>query len=195
MPGQIECINDAIEDRRYLTFLYRTASGVASSRKVIAHGTYVRLDQHYLVAYDLAREDMRVFRIDRMDDAKLGGDVSPDHLVEPVDIASYIGLPFQYGEEDRFFITFGIAAQDAWRAKRITRGLGELIKLDDASLTWTIDARNTAAACRWAAAQDIQLTPLAPEALVSTWNDLCASALNQQRLRASTTQEATHGKA
>lgn len=56
----------AIHDRERLRFAYRDASGSASHREVEAYRLVQRAGRWYLLAWDIARDDWRIFRVDRM---------------------------------------------------------------------------------------------------------------------------------
>ncbi len=63
-PDVVEVISRAVRARRTLRFDY--GDGEGPSRSVEPHGIVVRNTRWYLVAWDLDRQDWRIFRLDRM---------------------------------------------------------------------------------------------------------------------------------
>ena len=72
---------DAVGRGRRVTFQYRTADGDAGERTVDAYGLAVRGSAWYLVGLDVARGDLRVFRLSRFGSAPIDvgeGSARPD---------------------------------------------------------------------------------------------------------------------
>jgi predicted DNA-binding transcriptional regulator YafY len=69
-PEVILAVSEAVRERRVLRFDYRRGDGVEAdggpSRRVEPHELVARDGRWYLVAFDLEREDWRVYRLDRM---------------------------------------------------------------------------------------------------------------------------------
>jgi predicted DNA-binding transcriptional regulator YafY len=70
-PTVLETVSTAVRERRTLRFTY----GIADDppRHVEPHGLVSRHARWYLVAWDLAREDWRIFRLDRLVPRTPGG--------------------------------------------------------------------------------------------------------------------------
>lgn len=60
----------ACRDGVRLSFHYRTADGTESERYVEAYGLVTLRSRFYLVAFDIDRDDWRVFRLDRLTDPR-----------------------------------------------------------------------------------------------------------------------------
>ncbi|TDV57131.1 helix-turn-helix transcriptional regulator [Actinophytocola oryzae] len=65
-PGQLTGIAAAVTNREGLRFAYRDADGGASRRHVEPYRLVSAGRRWYLVAFDLERDDWRVFRVDRI---------------------------------------------------------------------------------------------------------------------------------
>lgn len=63
-PTVLEAVSGAVRDRMTLRFGYREPDG--APRRTQPHGLVARNGRWYLVAWDLDRDDWRVFRLDRM---------------------------------------------------------------------------------------------------------------------------------
>lgn len=67
-PAVLEAVSTAVRDRLTLRFDYRDATGSPcdTPRRVEPHGIVSRRARWYLAAWDLDREDWRLFRLDRL---------------------------------------------------------------------------------------------------------------------------------
>jgi len=68
-PGVLEAVSEAVRLRRVLRFDYETGGSeplLAPARRAEPHGLVARTGLWYLVAYDLDRDDWRIFRLDRL---------------------------------------------------------------------------------------------------------------------------------
>ena len=74
-------LGDAIRRRRRLRATYRAFSGEETRRELSPHGLVVHSGRWYLAAYDHLREDLRTFRVDRMQRLR----AIADGAVEPPD--------------------------------------------------------------------------------------------------------------
>ena len=68
-PGQLTHIAAAVTNRERLRFTYRDGDGDESKRHVEPYRLVSAGRRWYLAAFDLARDDWRVFRVDRVADA------------------------------------------------------------------------------------------------------------------------------
>jgi predicted DNA-binding transcriptional regulator YafY len=76
-----ETLQAAERDRRRVRFDYVDKNGTRTQRRVDPYGFIVSNGRIYLVAYDHARSDMRVFAVDNVD----GVDVQPQTFERPAD--------------------------------------------------------------------------------------------------------------
>jgi predicted DNA-binding transcriptional regulator YafY len=70
-PDVLETVSTAVRDRRSLRFDYTEADG--PPRHVEPHDVVARGGRWYLVAWDLGRDDWRIFRLDRLSPRTPGG--------------------------------------------------------------------------------------------------------------------------
>ncbi len=113
----VDQVAEAVATRTPLRFDYRTAAGRAELRRVRPHAIAHRRGAWYLVAHDLARDALRVFRLDRVrgtvrTDGEPGSYPHPDEL----DVAGLIAGP----EGER--VEVEIAAEDRARFELARRG-------------------------------------------------------------------------
>jgi predicted DNA-binding transcriptional regulator YafY len=64
--GTVLLLADAIRRRRRLRMTYRAFSGDETRRELSPHGLVVHAGRWYLAAHDHLRDDLRTFRVDRM---------------------------------------------------------------------------------------------------------------------------------
>ena len=67
---------DAIRRRRRLEIRYRSFEGEETQRELSPYGLVVHSGRWYLAAYDHGREDLRVFRVDRIQRLAVGDDAA-----------------------------------------------------------------------------------------------------------------------
>lgn len=65
----------AFSERRVLSFGYMDRHGQATARVVEPHGLLLRMPIWYVIAHDRMREAARMFRVDRMRDVEVSGEV------------------------------------------------------------------------------------------------------------------------
>lgn len=77
---------EAIRRRRRIDIRYRTFAGEESRRKLSPHGLVVHSGRWYLAAHDHGRNDLRTFRVDRVDDPRLTDEpaIAPPEAFDPV---------------------------------------------------------------------------------------------------------------
>jgi predicted DNA-binding transcriptional regulator YafY len=73
VPGDtVLLLAEAIRRRKRVHMRYRAFEGEETQRELSAHGLVVHSGRWYLAAFDHGRDDLRTFRVDRMDRARLG---------------------------------------------------------------------------------------------------------------------------
>lgn len=72
-PASLGLLAQACRDREEVRFGYTRRDGESAARLVQPHQLVSVGHRWYLVAWDVRRNDWRTFRIDRMDDPRLGG--------------------------------------------------------------------------------------------------------------------------
>ncbi|MFN2594813.1 MAG: helix-turn-helix transcriptional regulator [Actinomycetota bacterium] len=81
---------EALLDRRPATFAYRASDGTASTRNVSLYGLVHRRGHWYAVGKDAARDDIRTFRLERVETPPDLGDETYE-IPTDFDAASYVG--------------------------------------------------------------------------------------------------------
>lgn len=72
VPGDtVLLLAEAIRRRKRVHMRYRSFEGEETQRELSAHGLVVHSGRWYLAAFDHGRDDLRTFRVDRMDRARL----------------------------------------------------------------------------------------------------------------------------
>ena len=67
VPDSLASILDAIEQRRIIDFKYFNQEDTPESRRVAPYGIYSQQQRWYLYCKDVERDDLRSFRLDRID--------------------------------------------------------------------------------------------------------------------------------
>jgi predicted DNA-binding transcriptional regulator YafY len=144
VPAQLALLlGDAIRRRRRVRADYRSFSGERSRREVSPYGLVVHSGRWYLAAFDHDRDDLRVFRVDRMRRAALAeGDAAepPDgfdavahvnrslaRVPWPWQVEVLLDLPFDEAERRLPPSLAELAAADE----------GTLLRMRVSSLDWT----------------------------------------------------------
>jgi len=121
----------ACRDHRRLRFDYRDHEGGATTRTVEPHRLVLARGRWYLVAWDVARDDWRTFRADRIDlPANALGDRFTPRDPPGGDLAAYVqGGLAQATWRVRTRVV--VHAPAAWVAARLPAGTGAVEALDD----------------------------------------------------------------
>lgn len=185
-------VRKAIASRKLLRFEYRDAKGRDSKREVEPFGCFLLNKNCYVVAFDPAANDERVFRLDRMRkvSANAKSPTNPDFDEREFDAAKYYGLPFQFGEED-YMARIGFDAENSWRAERLSMGQGSFSSSDDGRLVWTVRARDTEGLARWCVENGPGIVPIAPAQARETYMQGVSAALTA--LEASSAHQKNRG--
>lgn len=108
----LDHLAEALVERSPIRFAYRGRQGVSTSRTVDPYAVVYRRGAWYLVGHDHARDDLRVFRLDRFDDRPERA--GPPAAFEPpgdLDAASLVG------RGDATDALIAVAASAAWEAE------------------------------------------------------------------------------
>lgn len=162
----IKTIDAARKDRKTLVFTYTTNTGLASRRTVDPYGLFSIGGDWYLIGFDRDREGIREFRVDRMaGTAAVSTSPSPDFEEPDLDMRSFIGFPFAYGDEPVFQVAFTIPT-DMRREPAHIWDKVTVCRFDDLPdhLIMIAEARSTEAAARWAA-EHPGVVPVHPDRL------------------------------
>ncbi|MDR6865756.1 putative DNA-binding transcriptional regulator YafY [Microbacterium resistens] len=99
-PETLAAVSDAVRDRMTLRFDYGTAD--APPRRTQPHSVIARDGRWYLIAWDVDREDWRVFRLDRMRPRSPAGPSFPSRPIPGGDARAYLRARFKGAEMDRW---------------------------------------------------------------------------------------------
>ena len=110
VADRLRTLADALFARKRVSFVYHgIARTEPTRREVQPYGLLFQHSRWYLVAYDPMREDMRVFRVDRMDDVKRNtkSPNTPDYRIpEDFRLADYAQKePWELGESNEGPVT------------------------------------------------------------------------------------------
>jgi predicted DNA-binding transcriptional regulator YafY len=141
--GEALLLADAIRRRRRIDVRYRTFAGDESRRELSPHGLVVHSGRWYLAAHDHGREDLRTFRVDRIDDARLTearAEAPPDGFDPVAHVRTSLArVPWPWEVE----VLLDLPPEDARRRLPATlaelepEGDGTLIRMRVSSLDWT----------------------------------------------------------
>jgi predicted DNA-binding transcriptional regulator YafY len=70
-------LSEAAQRRRRVTARYTSHGGVQTDRELSPYGLVVHAGRWYLAAHDHGRDDLRTFRVDRIEDVTLAGAAEP----------------------------------------------------------------------------------------------------------------------
>lgn len=176
----VATLDAAVAARKSVEFDYTNSLGEHKHHAVEPFGLFARDGRWYLVGRDVDRDERRVYALARIDALAVNPKrpKSPDFDTPPdLDIASFVGLPFQYAAEEVFEAALRFEPEHAWRARLLTAGKGRLEEASDGSAVWRVDARSTDRLARWIVESGPGIVPLSPSALVERLADgLRASA-------------------
>ena len=129
-PQHLSLLAAARRDGERVRFGYRRRDGESGRREVEPHALVALGRRWYLVAWDVARDDWRTFRIDRMDGPAAAGVRFAPREVPGGDAASYVAAN-RYAGVNRHTARITVhAPADAVRA-RVPGGGGTVTPLDD----------------------------------------------------------------
>jgi predicted DNA-binding transcriptional regulator YafY len=130
--NDVSFLATACSDRQELRFVYRDFKGASSSRTVQPHRIVHTGSRWYLVAWDIARDDWRTFRIDRLDQSVATGvhflpRSSPDD-----DVGAYVSRGVA-SKAYRYRAKVTLHAPLAAMQERLSPIAGHLEAIDEAS--------------------------------------------------------------
>ncbi|GGO20991.1 helix-turn-helix transcriptional regulator [Micromonospora parathelypteridis] len=134
-PMQLVVLAAAASAHERVRFDYRDGDGAVSQRLVEPHRLVVVGRRWYVVAYDNERTDWRMFRVERIENARtIGVRVPPREL--PADDASAFVTNQLYSLAPVFRAVATLALPAEQAAVRLGDHAGELEPLDDTSCRW-----------------------------------------------------------
>lgn len=162
----------AIAARKRVSFSYVNATGEPREHAVEPYGAFVRDGRWYLAGRDTARDEVRVYAVRRMSALAVNAAAAktPDFTVPAsFSLDKCRSLPFQYGPATaEFAAELRFSPAEAWRAARLTAGIGGLVPRPDGSVLWRVSARDEQRLASWIVAAGPGITPLGPPSLRDT---------------------------
>ncbi|WP_089913953.1 helix-turn-helix transcriptional regulator [Leifsonia sp. 21MFCrub1.1] len=95
-PAVLGVVSDAVHGRKVLRFDYAGSEG--APRRTEPHGLVARDARWYLVAWDLDRDDWRLFRLDRLAPRTPAGPLFQPRDIPTGDAVSYVAARFTGGD-------------------------------------------------------------------------------------------------
>ena len=135
-------VAEAIRRRRRLRSTYRSYAGEVTQRELSPYGLVVHSGRWYLAAHDHTRADLRTFRVDRMRDIAVHGELA---LPPPAgfDAVAHVSLslarvPWPWEVEVLLHLSIDEAAKrlPATLAELLDDGGGTLVRMRVSSLDW-----------------------------------------------------------
>jgi proteasome accessory factor B len=156
-PGSVDAVADAVLARSPIRFRYRPAQGAPAERTVDPYAVVHRRGWWYLVGRDHARDALRVFRLDRIEDRPTivgppRGYVPPDDL----DLAAVVAGP-DSGEVD---VELAVAPTARW-AVEARGGVDTGVRRGDAAVL-RVPGLDPVRDLPWLLAQGAEVEVLAP---------------------------------
>ncbi|HEX6587575.1 MAG TPA: WYL domain-containing protein [Longimicrobiales bacterium] len=155
VADRLRTLADALFARKRVAFVYRgIARSEPTKREVHPYGLLFQHSRWYLVAHDTMREDMRVFRVDRMDYVKRNtkSPNTPDYDI-PADfrLADYAQKePWQIGESSDAAVTVHVRFEFPRSLWAERNGHGEKIEeLDDGATLHAFQVSQPDPFLRW----------------------------------------------
>jgi predicted DNA-binding transcriptional regulator YafY len=175
-PAVLEAVSAAVRDRQTLRFGYGERD--APPRRTEPHALIARNSRWYLIAWDLDKDDWRIFRLDRLSPRTPTGPGFMPRALPAADARTYLAARSKGSDaEDRWpcvgQVDIALPARDV--APWI--GDGEFEELDENSCRITIGSWSWAGLLATVARFDAPFTIVGPEPLIT------ASAVLADRLR------------
>ena len=173
-PKILETVSMAARDRRILRFDYRGEDS-GPPRRAEPHAVVARQGRWYLIAWDLDRDDWRIYRLDRMAPKFPAGAVFTPRPVPGGDAGMFLAARLKgadvgtdwpcYGE---LLIELPAGAIAPWL------GDGELEQVSGTACRVRVGSWSEAGLLSWALRFDAPFTVLGPEALIDALSGFAA---------------------
>ncbi len=156
-------LTGAVTARKRVGFGYTGAQGGDSDREVEPWGLFARDGRWYLVAFDPASDDVRVFAVARISGLSVAPRPKTPDFDSPsgFDVANYMLMPFQYGPVV-VEATMRFTGPAARRAQALAGNQGLLKPEGDAAFVWTVPVANEHLLASWVVAHGPGIEVVAP---------------------------------
>ncbi|PKQ29812.1 MAG: hypothetical protein CVT60_03400 [Actinobacteria bacterium HGW-Actinobacteria-10] len=169
----VASLNGAVQSRKTARFGYTNSYGQHKKHVVEPYGIFARDGRWYAVGRDTDIDEIRVYTVSRVTGLEINANCpgTPD-FAKPsdFDVVGYIGLPFQYGD-DEISVLLSFAPGEAWRARSLTGGKGDLHAGADSALQWRVTARDRTRLLRWVIENGPGIQVLEPADLVRDYEN------------------------
>jgi predicted DNA-binding transcriptional regulator YafY len=164
----VSVLTGAVADRKRISFGYTGAQGRVSERDVEPWGLFARDGRWYLVAFDIAADDVRVFAVPRMTGTVVAPRPKTPDFAPPADfdVSRYMVMPFQFGPR-AIEATVRLAGPAARRAAALTAGQGVLSRDADDALIWRVPVASPDLFARWVVSAGAGVTLVGPPELAA----------------------------
>jgi proteasome accessory factor B len=165
----VAVLDAAVSARKRVAFEYTNSLAERKHHEVEPLGLFARDGRWYLVGRDVEIGERRVYALARLESLSVNParPKSPDY--EPpadFDVASFVGLPFQYASAEPFDAVLRFESEYAWRAPHLCANKGRLESHADGCVSWYVEARSASRLARWLIENGPGITPVSPPELV-----------------------------
>lgn len=177
--ASVEALVSAAAAGKRVTYDYTNSAGRSGRHVVEPYGLFLREGRWYLVARDTAIDEVRVYAVTRMQGLSVD-QARPKtrdfEVPDGFDVATFIGLPFQYGPGAPFEAVVRFHTDAAWRAEALTGGHGTRER-DEGGLLWTVSVRDEEALLRWVVRHGPGIEVVHPAHLAQRLRELIAGVV------------------
>ncbi len=148
-PAPLVELFESVRTRASATFAYR---GGGRARVVAPVGLWFRFGHWYLVAWDIEREGVRTFRVDRIDGEVTRGEAGSGTIPDGVEVDVKAALPDEPWEAEGDDAVEMRVSIDALEARRVIDEVGEdkvVARADDGSVELVLGVSSFAAIRSW----------------------------------------------
>jgi predicted DNA-binding transcriptional regulator YafY len=138
-PAALTVLAGAIANHESVRFAYRAGDGAQSRRHAEPQRLVATGRRWYLVAWDLAREDWRIFRVDRLADVTATGARASPRVLPAADAAEFVEAKLR-GLWPTTPAVVDVDAPAATLRAKLGQAPGEVESLPDGTSRWRVDA-------------------------------------------------------
>lgn len=180
VPGErLLALADAVSRRRRVRLAYTSHDGQRTAREASPHGLVVHAGRWYLAAHDHHREELRTFRVDRIDDlavTRTAADPPPDGFDAATHVAASMARVRRRWDVE---VRLELALDDARR--RVPATLAELVADGDDHTLLRVQADSLEWMASMLAGLDTRFTVVAPDELRAAVLDLAGRLMTDAR--------------
>lgn len=176
-PAVLEAVSTAVRDRQTLRFGY--GEHTAPVRRTHPHAIVARNSRWYLIAWDLDKDDWRIFRLDRMSPRVPTGPGFVPRALPATDARTYLAARAKGSDaEDRWPCVGKIDIELPAKEVAPWIGDGELEQLSERSCRITVGSWSWVGVLAFVTRFDVPFTIVGPEPLV-TASEMLAGRLHE----------------